>query len=210
MENSWIHKNIINANPKNIRINNNQISNQYSTINVGESNLNHNNYSSLRKFNKTNSMVNISIDNNLKKEYLIKNRLNQNFPHINSILSPNKKKSFELNTIDINTNSVYSHHNKKRNFNTINSMNFNMNKVQSLKNIRGPTINNNNPNYENIQSNTPISFNYFNFNNKQKTRNKSKNRNYFNKNMNLNFGIGGKIQNKNFRINPINNFNHNF
>ena len=208
---SWIHKNIINVNPKNVRINNNQISNQYSTINVGDSNLNQNNYSSLRKFNKTNSMVNISIDNNLKKEYIIKNRLNQNFPHINSILSPNKKKSFELNIIDINTNSVYSHHhNKKRNFNTINSMNFNMNKVQSLKNIRGPTINNNNPNYENIQANTPISFNYFNFNNKQKTRNKNKNKNYFNKNMNLNFGIGGKIQNKNFRINPINNLNHNF
>ena len=207
----WINKNIINNNPKNIRINNNQISNQYSTINVGESNINYNNYTSLHKFNKTNSMINISIDNNLKKEYIIKNRPNQNFPNIHSIISPNKKKSFELNTIDINTNSVYSpHHNKKRNFNTINSINLNLNKVQSLKNIRGPTINNNNPNYENIQSNTPISFNYFNFNKKQKTRNnKNKNRNYFNKNMNLNFGFGG-IKNKNFRINQkINNFNHN-
>ena len=87
-----------------------------------------------------------------------------------------------------------------------------MNKVNSLKNIRGPTINNNNPNFDSINVHSPpISFNYFNFNNnKQKTRNKSKNRNFFNKNMNLNFGIE-KIKSKNIRINPkINNFNHNF
>ena len=206
----WIHKNIMNSNPKNVRINNNQVSNQYSTINIGDSNYNHNNYTSLRKFNKTNSMINISVDNNLKKEYILKNKLNQNFPNINSIISPNKKKSFELNTIDININSVYSRHqNKKRNFNTINSINSNLNKVKSLKNIKGPTINNNNPKYENIQASEPISFNFFNFNNKQKTRNnKSKNRNYFNKNMNLNFGVSGIIKNKNFRINQkINNYN---
>ena len=210
----WINKNIINSNPKNI--NNNQLSNQYSTINVVDNNYNHNyntnNYTSLRKFHKTNSMINISIDNNLKNDNLIKNRINHNFPSINSVNSPNKKKTFELNTIDINTNSLYSHnHNKKRSFNTINSINLNLNKVKSFKNIRGPTINNNNPNIENIHANSPISFNFFNFNNMQKTRNKNKNRNYFNKNMNLNFRIGGKIKNKNFKINPkINNFNHNF
>ena len=205
----WIQKNIINNNSNNFKINNTNFSNQYSTINVAENN--HNNYTSLRKFHKTNSMINISSDNNnLKKEYIIKNRSNQNFPNINSLNSPGKKKSFELNTININTNSLFPHHhNKKRSFNTINSINNNMlnlNKVHSLKNIHGPTINNNNPNFDNIHANSPISFNFFNFNSKQKTRNKAKNRNYFNKNMNLNFG---KLKNKN-RIHPkINNFNNN-
>ena len=209
----WINKNIIKSNPKNLKINNNQLSHQYSTINVEGNNYNHNNYTSLRKFNKTNSMINISNDNNLKNEYLIKNKENQNFPSINSINSPNKKRTFELNTIDINTNSNYNNHqNKKRGFNTINNINLNLNKVQSLKNIHGPTINDKNPNFENIYANSPISFNFFNFNPKQKTRNKSKNRNFFNKNnINLNFGIGTKFKNKNFRINSkINNFNNNF
>ena len=208
----WIHKNIINSNPKNnIKINNNQFSHQYATINVAENNYNNNNYTSLRKFHKTNSMINISIDNNLKKEYIIKNRASQNFPSINSLNSPNKKKTIELNTININSNSINPNHTKKRSFNTINSTNLNLNKVNSLKNIHGPTINNNNPNFDSINARSPpISFNFFNFNNKQKTRNKGKNRNFFNKNMNLNFGIG-KIKNKNIRINPkINNFNHNF
>ena len=209
----WIHKNIINTNnPNNFKINNTNFSHQYSTINVAENNYNHNNYTTLKKIQKNNSMINISSDNNnLKKEYIIKNRINQNFPNINSLNSPGKKKTFELNTININTNSLYPHnHNKKRSFNTINSLNsnnLNLNKVHSLKNIRGPTINNNNPNFDNIHANSPISFNFFNFNTKQKTRNKSKNRNFFNKNMNLNFG---KIKSKNYRINQkINNFNYN-
>ena len=211
--NQWINRNIIinNSNSKNIKINNNQFPHQYSTINIGDNN--YNNCTSLRKFHKTNSMINISSDNNIKKEYLLKNKSNQNFPNINVINSTNKKKSIELNTININTNSLYSHHhNKKRSFNTINNTNLNLNKVNSLKNIHGPTINNNNPNFDSINVNSPpISFNFFNFNNKnQKTRNKSKNRNLFNKNMNLNFGIGTKIANKNYRINPkMNGFNLN-
>ena len=208
----WINKNIIinNSNSKNLKINNNQIPHQYSTINIADNN--YNNCTSLRKFHKTKSMVNISSDNNLKKDYTIKNKANQNFPSINLINSPNKKKTIELNTININTNSIYSHHhNKKRSFNTINGTNLNMNKVQSLKNIHGPTININNPNFDSINTNSPpISFNFFNFNKNQKTRNKNKNRNFFNKNMNLNFGIGGKMTNKNIRINSkINSFNLN-
>ena len=91
----WIHKNIINNKPKNIKISNNQLSHQFSTINIADSNYNNNNnYTSLRKFHKTNSMTNISIDNNLKKEYIIKNIGNQNFPSINSLNSPNKKKNY--------------------------------------------------------------------------------------------------------------------
>ena len=75
------------------------MSNQYSTINVPDNNYNHNyntnNYTSLRKFHKTNSMINISIDNNLRNDNLIKNRINLNFPSINSVNSPIKKKTFE-------------------------------------------------------------------------------------------------------------------
>ena len=210
--NQWINKNIINNNnnTKNTKINNNNFPHQYSTINIAENY--YNNCSSLRKFHKTNSMINISSDNTLKKEYLIKNRVNQNFPNINIINSPKQKKTMELNTININTNSLYSNHqSKKRSFNTINNTNLNLNKVHSLKNIHGPTINNNNPNFDSINPNSPpISFNFFNFNNNQKTRNKNKNRNLFNKNMNLNFGFSNKISSKNYRINPkINSFNLN-
>ena len=225
----WIQKNLMNNNsPKNLKISNNNINNNkvfskdYSTIDVIGNNRNqnmnfHNNYSTsnLRKLHKTTSMINISSDNNnLKKELIIKNRMNQNFPNINSINSPISKKSIELNTININSNSIQPGQIsiKKRSFNTINSTNLNLNKVQSLKNIHGPSINNNNPNYVHLQSNSPpISFNLFNFNRIQRTRNRNKNKNLFNKNnkiLNMNYGIG-KL-NKNFMLNPkINNYNNN-
>ena len=224
----WIQKNLIyNNNPKNLKvsnnINNNKIfSKDYSTIDIIGNNRNpnmnmHNNYSTsnLRKLHKTTSMINISSDNNnLKKEHIIKNRMNQNFPNINSINSPISKKSIELNTININSNTIQTGHisTKKRSFNTINSTNLNLNKVQSLKNIHGPSINNNNPNYEHLLSNSPpISFNLFNFNRIQRTRNRNKNKNLFNKNnkiLNINSAIG-KL-NKNFMLNPkINNYNNN-
>ena len=210
----WIHKNLINNNsPKNLKISSNNINNNkifsenYSTIDIIGNNRNsnldlNNNYSSstMRKLHKTASMINIPSDNNnLKKEYIIKNRIKQNFPSINS---PINKKSIELNTININSNLVYPRQINvdKKSFNTINSINLNLNKVQSLKNIHGPTINNNNPNIVHMQSNSPpISFNLFNFNRIQKIRNNNKNKNHFNKNnkiLNLNYGIG-KL-NKNF------------
>ena len=219
-----IHKNIINnnnINGKSIKINNlnKQLTHDYSTINVYSNNRNNyninNNYSYLKKIHKTNSMINISSDNNLKREYIIKNKTNQNFPSINSINSPASIKSFELNTININTNSIQPRQNtKKRSFNTINSTNLNLNKVQSLKNIHGPTINNNNPSFERMQGNSPpISFNLFNFNEHQKTRNKNRSKNLFNKNnknLNLNLGVVN-LKSKNFLINTkINNFNKNF
>ena len=93
----WIQKNLMNNNsPKNLKISNNNINNNkvfskdYSTIDVIGNNRNqnmnfHNNYSTsnLRKLHKTTSMINISSDNNnLKKELIIKNRMNQNFPNI--------------------------------------------------------------------------------------------------------------------------------
>ena len=168
----------------------------------------------MKRLHKTASMINIPSDNNnLKKEHIIKNRINQNFPSINSINSPIHKKSIELNTININSNLVYPRqiNANKKSFNTINSINLNLNKVQSLKNIDGPTINNNNPNIVHIQSNSPpISFNLFNFNRNQRTRNNNKNKNLFNKNnkiLNLNYGI--EKLNKNFILNQkINNYNN--
>jgi len=226
----WIHKNLINSNsPKNLKISSNNINNNkifsenYSTIDLIGNNRNKNfnlsnNYNSsiVRKLHKTTSMINIPSDNNnLKNEYIRKNRMNQNFPSINSINSPINKKSIELNTININSNLAYPRqiNSNKKSFNTINSINLNLNKVQSLKNIHEPSINNNNPNIVHIQSNSPpISFNLFNFNRIQRTRNHNKNKNLFNKNnkiLNLNYGIG-KL-NKNIILNSkINNFNNNF
>ena len=225
----WIHKNLINNNsPKNLKISSNNINNNrifaenYSTIDIIGNNRNlnlnlNNNYSSstMRRLHKTASMINIPSDNNnLKKEHIIKNRINQNFPSINSINSQINKKSIELNTININSNLAYPRqiNTNKKSFNTINSINLNLNKVQSLKNIHGPTINNNNPNIVHIHSNSPpISFNLFNFNRNQRTRNNNKNKNLFNKNnkiLNQNYGIG-KL-NKNFILNQkINNYNNN-
>ena len=218
--NKWIQKNVLHKkNPINMKINN-----QFSTINMINENIksilnlndiNHNNKFNYKKnTNKTNSMINILSDNDLKKEkrvYSLKNNQNHQFPNINNISNNLNKKSFELNTNNINNNLVNSQHNyQKRSFNTINGVNSssNINKVQSLKNIYKPSINHNNPKVLNSNGKSPpISFNYFNFNHNDKTRNKNKN--FFNRNMNLNFGTSGKVINKNYNLsNRINNFNY--
>ena len=215
----WIQKNLKNKkNPKSLKINN-----QFSMLNMMNNNnktkfiLNLNNfnyinkYNYMKKTNKTNSMINILSDNSLKKDQKDYSLRNQNFPSINNISNNLNKKSFELNTNDINTGLRNNQNTiQKRSFNTINSahLNSNVNKVQSLKNIHKPSINHNNPKFMNSnEKSPPISFNYFNFNN-NKTRNKNKNNNLFNRNMNLNFGTAGKLKNKNYNLNRrINNFN---
>jgi hypothetical protein len=218
----WILKNLKQRNPINLKINNqfsmnNNNSNTKFVLNLNNFN-NNKNYNYLKKASKTNSMINILSDNGLKKdqrEYSLKNKQNPNphFPNINNISNNLNKKSFELNTMNINTNLVGSlHNNKKRSFNTINSANTNsdMNKVKSLKNIHNSNINNHNPNIlKSNEKNPPISFNLFNSNNKNnKTRNKSKNNNLFNRNMNLNFGTSGKMGNRNYKFNnKIKSFN---
>ena len=218
----WILKNLNQKkNQKNLKLNN-----QFSTINMINENIkyilninninNNNKYNYMKKNNKTNSMINMLSENSLKKdrmEYLFKNKQNQNFPSINNISKNLNKKSFDLNTNNMNINTKNRQiSNQKRSFNTINfeSSNSNMNKVQSLKNIYKPSINNNNPNFLKIKEKAPpISFNYFNFNGRNKTRNKNKNNNLFNRNMNLNFETSDKSKNKNYNLsNRIGNFNY--
>ena len=224
---NWILKNLKKRkNPKNLKIN------QFSTINMNSNNktkyilnlnsINHYNNNYLKKTNKTNSMMDLLSDNNLKKEkreFYLKNNSNKNFPNINNINNNMNKKSFDLYNINmnnINNNLMISQRNfSKRSFNTIdNNTNItnNVNKVQSLKNIHKSNINRNNPNFLNIKEKSPpISFNLFNFNNKnnKKTRNKNRNGNIFNRNMNLNYGTSIQSKNKNFKLNTrIKNFNY--